>query len=199
VELHDDISQKLTMLSIELMLLNRKIQSGAEVLAVEAAVKLTEGIATSVHDLSHRLHPARLQLIGLVDALDGLQAEMARSDLTIAFTHENIPSTLAPALELCLFRIAQEALQNALKHSHARRVSVELRGKSGGIELTIVDDGVGFNVDAASSRGLGLLSVEERVDAVGGNLEIRSTPGAGTTLKVRVPVSGAHDPEAVAV
>ena len=79
---------------------------------------------------------------------------MARSDMTIAFTHENIPSTLAPALELCLFRIAQEALQNALKHSHARRVSVELSGKSGGIELTIVDDGVGFNPDAAWSRGL---------------------------------------------
>ena len=69
VELHDDISQKPTMLNIELMLLGRKIQSSAEVLAVEAAVKLTEGIATSVHDLSHRLHPARLQLIGLVDAL----------------------------------------------------------------------------------------------------------------------------------
>jgi signal transduction histidine kinase len=199
MELHDDISQKLTMLNIELMLLGRKIQSSAEVSAVEAAVKLTEGIATSVHDLSHRLHPARLQLIGLVDALEGLQAEMARSDMTIAFAHENIPSTLAPALELCLFRIAQEALQNALKHSHARRVSIELSGKSGGIELTIVDDGVGFNVDGASSRGLGLLSVEERVDAVGGTLEIRSSPGEGTTLKVTVPFSGAHDPEAVAV
>jgi signal transduction histidine kinase len=78
-------------------------------------------------------------------------------------------------------------------------VSVELSGKSGGIELTIVDDGVGFNVDAAWSKGLGLLSVEERIDAVGGTLEIRSSPGAGTTLKVKVPVSGAHDSEAVAV
>src|SRR4029453_14588922 len=84
VELHDNISQKLMMLSIELMLLGRKIQSSPEVLAVEAAAKLTEGIATSVHDLSHRLHPARLQLIGLVDALEGLQAETAPRHVTLS-------------------------------------------------------------------------------------------------------------------
>jgi len=198
-ELHDDISQKLALLSIDLSLLGRKIQSGAGEVAAEAAAKRAEGIATSVHDLSHRLHPARLQLIGLVGALDGLRAEMARSDVTIAFTHENVPSTLPPALTLCLFRIVQEALQNALKHSQARSVSVDLSGASGGIELAIVDDGVGFDVDAAWSRGLGLLSVEERVDAVGGTLEIHSSPGAGTRLKIRVPVSESHDPGAVAV
>ena len=196
-ELHDDISQRLALLGMDLRLLSRKFQSSAEVSAADEAVKRAEGIAMSVHDLSHRLHPARLRLIGLVGALDGLQAEMACNGVTIAFTHENVPPTLPPALTLCLFRIVQETLQNALKHSQARSVSVDVRGASDGIELTIADDGVGFDVDTAWSKGLGLLSVEERVDAIGGTLEIRSSPGGGTRLKVRIPASLLHDREAV--
>ena len=90
--------------------------------------------------------------MGLVEALDGLQDELSQPDVTLTFTHENVPSTLPPDLTLCLFRIAQEALQNALKHSKARNVSVDLRGVSDGIVLTIVDDGVGFEVDACMGQ-----------------------------------------------
>ena len=195
-ELHDDISQQLAVLKIDLKLLGRTVQGHAEAVAAEA-VKRTEEIVTSVHDLSHRLHPARLRLVGLVEALDGLQSELSRPDVTITFAHENVPPMLVPDLNLCLFRIVQEALQNALKYSKAHNVSVDLRGVSDGIALTIVDDGVGFDVDAVWGRGLGLISMHERVEAIGGTFEIRSSPGAGTRLEVRVPASILHDTEAV--
>ena len=114
---------------------------------------------------------------------------MARPDLTITFTHENVPVTLAPDLTLSMYRIAQEALQNAVKHSKAHRVSVDLRGDSDAVALTIVDDGVGFDVDGAWGRGLGLISVHERIEAIGGTFQIHSSPGAGTRVAVRAPTN----------
>jgi len=118
--------------------------------------------------------------------------------VTITFTHKGVPPTLPPDLTLCLFRVVQEALQNANKHSQARNVSVDLTGTSDGIALTIVDDGVGFDVDAAWRRGLGLISVRERVEAIGGTFGLRSSPGAGTRLKVSVPVPISHHTKTVA-
>jgi signal transduction histidine kinase len=187
-ELHDDISQQLAVLTIELKVLKRAAHGHDETAAAEA-VKRAEEIGTSVHDLSHRLHPARLRVLGLVEALEGLKRELSQPDVTITFTHEGVPTTLPPDLSLCLFRIVQEGLHNALKHGKARNVSVDLTGVSDGIALTIVDDGVGFDVDAAWHSGLGLISVNERVEAIGGTFELRSSPGAGARLEVRVPVS----------
>jgi len=187
-ELHDDISQQLAVLMVDVKLLARTTQGGADAMAVEATKRI-DGIARSVHALSHRLHPAGLRVLGLVEALAGLQAEMARPDLTITFTHENVPLKLAPDLTLSLFRIAQEALQNALKYSKAHKVSVDLRGESDAVALTIVDDGVGFDVDGAWGVGLGLISVRERIEAIGGTFQLHSSPGAGTTLAVRAPTS----------
>ncbi|HEY6509114.1 MAG TPA: sensor histidine kinase, partial [Vicinamibacterales bacterium] len=188
-ELHDDVSQQLAALRIHLGRLRRTVQGDAGVVVAEAA-KRAEDIAASVHDLSHSLHPARLRLMGLVEALEGLRNELSRPDVTITFTHENVPPGLSPDLRLCLFRIVQEALQNALKHSQAHHVLVELRGGPEGITLTIGDDGVGFDVDAMWGKGLGLLSLHERVEAVGGRFHIRSTPGAGTRLEIRLPEGG---------
>ena len=186
-ELHDDISQQLAVLTIELKLLRRAAHGLDETAAAEA-LKRAEEIGTSVHDLSHRLHPARLRVLGLVEALDGLKRELAQPGVTITFAHQGIPTTLPPDLTLCLFRIVQEGLQNALKHGKARNVSIDLSGVPDGIALIIVDDGVGFDVDAAWRTGLGLISVNERVEAIGGTFELHSSPGAGTRLEVRVPV-----------
>jgi len=197
-ELHDDISQQLTVLTIDLKLLGQSGQGQTEAAAAEA-LKRAVDIGTSVHDLSHRLHPARLRVLGLVEAVNGLTRELSHPGATITFVHQGVPPTLAPELTLCLFRIVQEALQNALKHGKARHVSVDLTGASDGIDLTIVDDGVGFDVDAAWRKGLGLISVKERVEAIGGTFTLRSSPGAGTRLAVRVPVSVSQDAAAVAV
>lgn len=198
-ELHDDISQQLAVLTIELKLLRRAAHGNDESAAAEA-LKRAEEIGTSVHDLSHRLHPARLRVLGLVEALEGLKRELSQPGVTITFTHESVPTPLPPELTLSLYRIVQEGLQNALKHGKARNVSVDLTGVSDGIALTIVDDGVGFDVDHAWGSGLGLTSVNERVEAMGGKFELRSSPGAGARLEVRVPVSIlSHDTNPLAV
>jgi len=197
-ELHDDISQQLAVLNIDLQQLRQTARGPGEALSAEA-VTLVQDITASVRDLSHRLHPVRLGLLGLVGALDGLRREMAQPGVSITFTHENIPPTLPSDLTLCLFRIAQEALQNACKHSRARNVSVDLRVLPEGIALTIVDDGVGFDVDAEWGRGLGLISAQERIEGIGGTLEVVSSPGAGTRLEVRAPAAALPESAAAAV
>jgi signal transduction histidine kinase len=186
-ELHDDISQQLALLAIDLELLGRVVADHPEPLLGEA-LNRANAIARSVHDLSHRLHPAKLRLIGLVPALDALQRDLSRSGIRIGFLHEAVPSWLPPNLTLCLYRIVQEALQNALKHSKARAVSVHLRGGPEALALTILDDGIGFDPAAAWSKGLGLLSIRERLDAIGGTIQIESSPGAGTKLLITVPL-----------
>ncbi len=119
-ELHDDISQQVALLSIDLELLDGKAIGAGQQLAGDA-LNRTQHIAKSLHDLSHRLHPARLRLIGLVAAIKGLRQEMAQSGIAVTLTHENVPPAVPPDVTLCLFRIVQEALQNALKHGRARK------------------------------------------------------------------------------
>ena len=186
-ELHDDISQQVALLSINLELLLGAVQPDTEPLAGEA-LNRAQDLARSVHDLSHRLHPTKLRLIGLVPALQALQRELSRSDTTIAFTHEGVPANLPLDLTLSVFRVVQEAVQNALKHGRARTVTVDLRGGSNVLALTVSDDGVGFDVDAAWGEGLGLISMGERIEAIEGTLDIRSTPGGGTCLTITVPL-----------
>jgi signal transduction histidine kinase len=190
-ELHDDISQQVALLSIDLELLRSEVPSDSEALAAEV-VNRTQDIARSVHDLSHRLHPAKLRLIGLVPALQSLQRELSRSDSSIVLHHENVPANLSPNLTLSLFRIVQEALQNALKYSQAGTIAVLLRGSSKDLTLTITDDGIGFDVDASVGKGLGLISIDERIEAIGGTLDIRSEAGVGSTLTIVVPLRPEH-------
>ena len=129
-ELHDDISQQLALLSIDLELLNGAVPPDSKSLAGEALHRAHD-VASSIHDLSHRLHPAKLRLIGLVAALDALQREVSRSDLSVTFTHDNVPANLPHDLTLSVFRIVQEALHNALKYSKARSVNVRPQRRTG--------------------------------------------------------------------
>jgi signal transduction histidine kinase len=186
-ELHDDISQQMALLEIDLELAGDAVDGGRARGMLDGVLGRAHGIAKSVHDLSHRLHPAKLRLIGLVPALQGLQRELSGSGIAITVTHTNLPLTIPQDVTLCLFRIVQEALQNAVKYSQCRTVSVHLKGAGEGVTMTIVDDGVGFDVDAAWGKGLGLISMSERVEAIGGTFGLRSKPGAGTRLGVTVP------------
>jgi len=197
-ELHDDISQQVSLLVIDLGLMRGQVQPPSRQVTDEA-VSRAEEIVRSVHGLSHRLHPPKLRLIGLVAALRDLQHEMSQLGLPITFTHENVPLPLSPDLTLCLFRVVQEALQNAQKYSHARNVSVHLQGTPEGLTLAIADDGEGFDVEAAWGKGLGLISMGERLEAVGGTLAIASKPGQGTKVNVFVPLSVIKATETVAV
>jgi len=184
-ELHDDICQRMLLLTIDLESLAR---GGADRTPAAGALAEARGIATSLHSLSHQLHPTRLRLIGLVPSLEQLCAELSRAGVTIEFSHDEVPSKLPPDAMLCVFRVVQEALQNALKHSSATTMAVHLSGASGGVTVTIADNGVGFDVDTAWRKGIGLSSISERVDEIGGALEIQSRPGAGTRLTATVPL-----------
>ena len=126
-ELHDDINQQLALLTMDLDQVGVADPGEVKRLAAEARAR-TQEIARSVHDLSHSLHPAKLRLIGLVAALQALRLELSHSGIAIAFTHDNVPSTLSADVTLCLFRVVQEALQNAIKYSQAKEVAVHLAG-----------------------------------------------------------------------
>jgi signal transduction histidine kinase len=176
-ELHDDIGQQVALLGIEL-----------HDTADPAMADRVSALAKSIHELSHRLHPTKLRLLGLVDALRALQQEQSRGAMTVSFTHDEMPEGLSPELTLCLFRVAQEALQNATKYSCARRVSVSLKRVGEALRLTIEDDGIGFDTESAWGRGLGLVSIKERVEASGGAVTIRSQPGEGVAIHVLAPL-----------
>jgi signal transduction histidine kinase len=188
-ELHDDICQRMLLLTMELESLrraNRDEGPAAEALTV------AQGISRSLHELSHRLHPTRLRLIGLVSAVDQLSRELSRAGIVISFAHDQVPPALPADVMLCLFRTVQEALQNAIKYSRARELSVQLSGGPDGLTLTVVDDGIGFDVESAWSKGLGLASMSERLETIGGSLDIQSAPGGGTRLTATVPQHVLH-------
>jgi signal transduction histidine kinase len=190
-DLHDDLSQKLAVLNIDLDQLTRRLETDAPHL-VEAARETSRRsaeIASDVHDLSHQLHPSRLKVLGLIQAMQGVCRDLgAQHNIAVDFTHEGVPSGVSPATSLCLYRITQEALHNVAKHSGARRASVRLSREQGVLYLQIADQGVGFKPETFDGVGLGLVSMSERVNHLGGRLVIRAAPGAGTRIGVRVPL-----------
>jgi len=191
-ELHDDICQQLGCLVFELEMLRRGEQQRRKAdRTLAAVVEIAQGAVNSVRNLSHQLHPEKLRLIGLVAAIRGLVKDLSAPGLTIAFSHKSVPEWLPDDLALSLFRIVQEALNNIVKHSGATRVSVALSGQAHQLALSIADDGVGFNVDDTRTSGLGLLSIQERLQSLGGRLDILSQPGSGTQLEIRVPITAA--------
>jgi signal transduction histidine kinase len=186
LELHDDVSQQAVALAIDLQRITDAPPATAQKIVREAQTRV-KSLLKSVHDLSHRLHPANLRLVGLLGALGQLQRDLSRPGIMITVSSENVAAILPDDIALCLFRIAQEAMQNAIKHSGARNITVQLKGDKEAIALTVIDDGAGFDVDAAAGKGLGLISMHERAESVGGMLRVVSRKGAGTRLQVTVP------------
>jgi signal transduction histidine kinase len=157
--------------------------------------KRTSEIATDIQYLSHELHSAKLQYLGIAAAVRGFCQEFAEQQkMEIDFKAHDLPSPLSPDISLCLFRVLQEALHNSAKHSGVQQFEVRLWGTSDEIHLTVKDSGVGFDREAAKeSRGLGLISMEERLKLVKGTLSINSQPKRGTTIDARVPLNSGSD------
>jgi PAS domain S-box-containing protein len=194
-ELHDDIGQRLALLTIELEQLRQKFPDlPAEPLHKIGEIRNhTSDIAADIQSLSHELHSSRLEYLGIATALRAFCREFSdQQNVEVVFAHDEIPRTLPQEISLCLFRVSQEALQNALKHSGARRFDVELRSAWDSIHLVVRDSGSGFDTERAlKSHGLGLISMAERVKLVGGQLSIDSQPHRGTTVRASVPLSKA--------
>jgi signal transduction histidine kinase len=192
-ELHDDINQRLALLAIELEQWNQQVPETASDLRtlVQQARKRLFDISKDVQSLSHRLHSSKLEYLGITAAANSYCKELSEQHkVRVEFSHSDIPHRLSPEVALALFRVLQEALQNAVKHSSAREFRAELRGSPDDILLTVSDPGVGFDQAVAmNGRGLGLISMRERLRLVGGSLAIESQLGHGTTVRAHVPIT----------
>jgi PAS domain S-box-containing protein len=192
-ELHDDICQRLALLAINLEGLQDNLPSLETEIgkAIAEAGELVQALSSDVQALSHHLHSSRLELLGLAVASAGFCREVSnRQGMQIDFHSENIPADVPKEASLCLFRILQEAIQNATKHSGSQHVEVSLRGGLSEIELTVRDSGIGFDsVETIEKHGIGLISMKERLKLVNGNLSINSQPHVGTTIQASVPLT----------
>jgi PAS domain S-box-containing protein len=190
-DLHDDICQRLALLSMELGQVNRSSNGSPETMkkSLEDIRKHCSEIAGDVQALSHQLHSSKLDYLGIVSAMRGFCTELSKQhELNIEFSERNVPAQLPKDVSLCLFRIAQEALHNAVKYSGVSQFTVDLSGVEGAVQLMISDAGAGFDVEEAKkNRGLGLLSMQERIHLVHGTFSVESRRGHGTRIIAAVP------------
>ena len=191
-ELHDNLGQKLALLCLEIESLGAHTGVVPAALA-EAIAGLSErvrDISCDVHCLAHDLHPPKLELLGLSQAVAGLCRDVSsRFSVRIEFRQGVRSLRVSAAAALCLFRVTQEALQNVVKHSGARAATVRLTQARQNIRLHVADDGKGFTGSSNNGVGLGLLSMRERVYMAGGTIVIRSVPDQGTLVGVRLPTA----------
>jgi signal transduction histidine kinase len=190
-ELHDDLNQRLAVLAFEAESLARDLPESRESIR-EGLMRLHRQLAEAsdeVRVLAHELRPAILDDLGLGPALRSHCAEFSRREkIKVRFSQQDLPATVPPDAALCLYRVAQEALRNIAKHSRAREASVMVAGTYDAVELSIKDLGIGFDPEASGTGGLGILSMAERARLAGGALAVLSQPGAGTEIRVRVPL-----------
>jgi signal transduction histidine kinase len=185
-ELHDDLGQELALVNITL---DRLIEeSGASLKPTLTDLsRQVSAISDTTREISHGLYPTQLEYLGLRKAVRKLCDEVERGkELSVHLTIGNLPDQLQPSTLLCLYRVAQETLHNVITHSRAEKVKIELASDNGQILLRIMDDGVGFDV-SQEVVGLGLTSMRQRVQALGGTIDISSSSRAGTQIDVRVP------------
>ncbi len=195
-ELHDDVSQRLAAATIETGTLENRMQGSAisELQDWRGSLgKLKKhliGICDDLHRLSHRMHPSVLDDFGLPDALRTECKELSeRSGIPIEYVGPTSFEAIPKEVSLCLYRIAQESLWNAVKYSASERIFVQLTADSEFVYLEIRDNGVGFDPGAEELRkGLGLASMRERVRLVGGTIKIEASPGNGVEIAVIIPV-----------
>ena len=192
-ELHDDIGQQLTVLVLRLEVVMQRVEIPMPELGLEigSVIETATTLARDVQNLSHRLHSTQLAQLGLEAAARALCAELSeRTTVDVQFHAESSLAGVPEDVSLCLFRVLQEALQNAVKHSRSRHIDVWLSNDASSVELIVRDSGIGFEPNTASQgRGLGLMGMKERLKSVGGELTIDARPAAGTTVRARVPLN----------
>jgi PAS domain S-box-containing protein len=192
-ELHDDINQRIALLTVNLERLKEDTPAMAPpvMLRFDEILEQVSDLGSDIQALSHRLHSSKLEYLGIAAAAASFCRELsANHRVQIDLHSEGVPKGLPQEIALCLFRVLQEGLQNAIKHSGAQRFEVCLIGASNEIELSVRDAGTGFNAGVAmQGYGLGLTSMRERLKLVHGRLTIDSQVGLGTILRATVPFS----------
>jgi len=191
-ELHDNIGQRLASLNMEIERTIRETLSPVVRANLQALAHRSEAIVAEVAQLSREPHPPTLEALGLVSSLKALCADMGRkAGIEIPLLHRGVPEPVDWRVAVSLYRIAQEALHNVVRHSLARAASVQLLGSPNALALYIADSGIGFD-GAAPQTGIGLASMRERVEFLSGALVVHTAKGAGTRIAVRIPLDAAN-------
>jgi len=193
-ELHDDLSQRLAVLSIDAGKLEQQLLNSPGPIKEKLNTMKNQVVKISedIHSLARQLHPAILYDLGLVRAIESeCSAFSKREGVDIVFNHVGIKNTIGKDTSLALYRIVQESLMNISKHACANHVSVSLKGLDQDILLSIQDDGIGFDwAEVQKQPGLGFSSMRERARLIHGELSIQSQPEKGTVITLRVPLTG---------
>jgi signal transduction histidine kinase len=191
-ELHDDISQKLSLLSVNLQSFLTRLPDSVALLRsqLKPLLKQTESISEDVHELSHRFHSSKLEILGLVPTMKSFCRELSeRRNVRVNFVQTGMPDSVPYHVSLCLFRVLQEGLTNAVKYSGVNLFEARVERVADELHLTIRDEGTGFDPGMAMfTTGIGLISMRERVKLVHGTMSIKSGEKSGTEIQVRVPV-----------
>jgi PAS domain S-box-containing protein len=189
-ELHDDLNQQVAALAIGLGRLNRQLSSYDT--AIQTQLTKLEDRTTRLSDeirrISHELHSSTLEHVGLEEALKLFCSEFSdQQEISITLSIEEGLGIIPSDVSLCLYRVVQESLRNIARHSGTKHADLELSRSGEFIQLRVADQGVGFDPLISGRRGLGLISMEERVKFLQGSLDLKSLPGVGTELKARIP------------
>jgi signal transduction histidine kinase len=191
-EIHDDFSQRLALMALELETAEETIGTSPDeaVQLVHNILNSASELGADLHTLSHRLHSSTLERLGIVPGITALCKEFAvQQSIEIDFLTNDVPRSVHPDVALCLFRIVQEGLRNLKKHSGAAKAQVRLCRIGDKLHVSVSDEGIGFDQhDLGEKEGLGIRSMEERAYLLGGRFEIRSNLGRGTRIEASVPI-----------
>jgi signal transduction histidine kinase len=191
-ELHDDFSQRLAILALGLENVDEATPASLDDVhkQLHELARSTSELGSDLHTLSHRLHSSTLESLGLVPAVDALCREFTcKQGIRVAFKANEIPRSINPDVALCIFRIVQEGLRNMKKYSGAEEAEVDLRMTGDRLEISVRDEGHGFSLsELGQNGGLGIRSMEQRAQLLGGKFKIHSEPGKGSTLEAWVPL-----------
>jgi signal transduction histidine kinase len=188
-ELHDQVGQTLNAVLVETANLAKRIapDDAASLRYLDNIRQFADSSVNSIRDIALLLRPSMLDDLGLIPALEWQAREVSRrSGIKVTVTADDVPDSLSDDMRTCIYRVTQEALNNMSRHSGAKSAVVTVRQEGSSLLLSVEDDGTGF--DSEKTRGLGMLGMEERVRQLGGQLEIRSTPGKGTALRAKLPI-----------
>jgi len=194
-DLHDDLTQRLAVLAIEAGKLELHLSDYGQELpeyiqSISGIKEQLIKISEDVHRISRQLHPTIIEDLGLVRAIESECAALGkRENVEIFFTSEDIPDRFPDNVPLCLYRVIQEGLHNCIHHSGTNKCEIALKGSGGAIVLVLKDEGSGFDpVEVRNKPGMGLSSMRERVQLVGGQFKVDTEPGRGTTIHVSIPL-----------
>jgi PAS domain S-box-containing protein len=189
-ELHDHLNQQLALLAIDLQ---TAVKTGGPLARkLQEAWQRTSDIASDVHAISHRLHPSKLETLGLSATIRAHCRDLSRQGVSVQFSEQNVPVDIPRDVAVCLFRVFEEALSNVVRHSGAAQAQVTLSCVEPDVVLRVSDAGRGFALDSQGASGLGLVSMRERLVSLGGALTVSSAPGRGTVVEARVPRISSH-------